>query len=63
MKVKELISLLSKFNGELDVLGEFDSDGDEFMVKIDVNKVYKGNNIDDSNWDDDGKEYCIILLK
>jgi hypothetical protein len=63
MKVKELISLLSKFNGELDVLGEFDSDGDEFMVKIDVNKVYKGNNIDDNNWDDDGKEYCIILLK
>jgi hypothetical protein len=63
MKVKELISLLSKFNGELDVLGEFDSDGDEFMVKIDVNKVYKGNNINDSNWDDDGKEYCIILLK
>jgi hypothetical protein len=62
MKVKELISLLSKFDGEIDVLSEFDSDGDSFMIKVDVEKVYLGNNIDDSNYDDDGKEYCIIKL-
>jgi len=62
MKVKELISLLSKFDGEIDVLSEFDSDGDSFMIKVDVKKVYLGNNVDDGNYDDDGKEYCIIKL-
>jgi hypothetical protein len=62
MKVKELIELLSKMDSELDVLGEFDSDGDSFMIKVDVEKVYLGNNVDDSNYDDDGKEYCIIKL-
>ena len=62
MKVKELIEKLSKFDPEMDVLGEFDSDGDDFMVKVDLKKVYKGDNIDDSNWEDDGKKYCIIRL-
>ena len=62
MKVKQLIEKLSKFNPEMDVLGEFDSDGDDFMVKVDLKKVYKGDNIDDSNWEDDGKKYCIIRL-
>jgi len=63
MKVKQLIEKLSKFDPEMDVLGEFDSDGDDFFVKVDLKKVYKGNNIDDSNWEDDGKKYCIIRLK
>ena len=62
MKVKELIELLSEFNGEIEVLSEFDSDGDNFMIKVDVENVYLGNNVDDSNWDSDGKEYCIIKL-
>lgn len=62
MKVKQLIEKLSKFDPEMDVLGEFDSDGDDFFVKVDLKKIYKGNNIDDSNWEDDGKKYCIIRL-
>jgi hypothetical protein len=63
MTVQELISLLSKFDSELDVLSEFDSDGDEFMIKVDIDKVYESDNVDDSNYDDDGKKYCIIKLK
>ena len=62
MKVKELIELLSEFDSELDVLSEFDSDGDDFMIKVDVENVYLGNNVDDSNYEGDGKEYCIIKL-
>lgn len=62
MKVKELIEQLSKFDPELEVLGEFDSDGDEFMVKSGLKEVYKGDNCDDSNWECDEKEYCIIQL-
>jgi len=62
MKVKELIELLSEFNDEIEVLSEFDSDGDNFMIKVDIENVYLGNNVDDSNWDSDGKEYCIIKL-
>jgi hypothetical protein len=61
MKVKELIELLSKMDSELDVLGEFDSDGDGFMIKVEVVNVEEGNGIDDVNYDDDGK-YCIIKL-
>jgi hypothetical protein len=34
MKVKELIEKLNKFNPEMEVLGEFDSDGDDFMLKL-----------------------------
>lgn len=61
MKVKELISLLSKFDGEIDVLSEFDSDGDDFMVKVEIESVYKGGCGDEVNEDDD-KDYCIIKL-
>jgi hypothetical protein len=34
------------------------------MVKVDIKKVYKGNGIDDSNWDEEeaDKEYIIIQL-
>ena len=53
---------LSKFDPKTVVLGEFDSDGDDFMIKVDVKKVYKGNSVDDTNWEDDGKKYCIIQL-
>ena len=62
MKVKELIQQLSKFDPEMDVLSEFDSDGDGFMIKVDLKTVYEGDNVDDSNWEDDGKKYCIIKL-
>ena len=62
MTVKNLIKKLSKFDENLIVLGEFDSDGDDFFVKVDLKKVYKGNNIDDANWEDYGKKYCIIRL-
>ena len=66
MTVEKLIEKLSKFDPKLNVLGEFDSDGDDFMVKVDVKKVYKGNGCDDS-WDGSGdenrKKYCIIQLK
>lgn len=66
MTVEKLIEKLSKFDPKMNVLGEFDSDGDEFMVKVDVKKVYKGNGIDDTGWDgdeDDNTQYCIIQLK
>jgi hypothetical protein len=66
MKVKKLIEKLSKYDGELEVLGEFDMDGDEFMVKVEIDKVYKGNGCDDS-WDGEGdedkKKYIIVKLK
>ena len=65
MKVKELIEKLNKFNPEMEVLGEFDSDGDDFMVKVDVEKVYKGDGLDDSSDYDEELEntmFCIIKL-
>lgn len=66
MTVEKLMIKLSKFDPKMKVLGEFDSDGDDFMMKIDVKKVYKGDGCDDS-WDGDGdedkKRYCIIQLK
>jgi hypothetical protein len=66
MTVEQLMTKLSKFDPKMKVLSEFDSDGDEFMVKVDVKKVYKGNGCDDS-WDgednEDEKKYCIIQLK
>ena len=65
MKVKELIKKLEKFDLNMDVLVEFDSDGDDFMVKVDIEKISKGNGCDDS-WDggndEDKKKYCIIKL-
>ena len=64
MTVKQLIKKLEQFDLNTNVIGEFDSDGDEFMVKVDIKKVYKGNGIDDSNWDEEeaDKEYVIIQL-
>jgi hypothetical protein len=64
MTVEKLIEKLSKFDPKMIVLGEFDSDGDDFMVKVDVKKVYKGDGFDD-NGDFDGDEdekFCIIKL-
>jgi hypothetical protein len=65
MKVKDLIKKLEKFDPNMGVLVEFDSDGDDFMVKVDIEKVGKGNGCDDS-WDgdddEDKKKYCIIKL-
>ena len=64
MTVKQLIEKLSKFDENMNVLVEFDSDGDEFMVKVNVKKVYKGDGFDDSG-DFDGDEdekFCIIKL-
>jgi len=64
MTVKQLIKKLEQFDLNTNVICEFDSDGDEFMVKVDIKKVYKGNGIDDSNWDEEeaDKEYVIIQL-
>lgn len=66
MNVKQLIEELSKFDPEMVVLGEYDMDGDEFMVKIELNKVYMGNGVGD-DWDGEGdedeKQYCVIQLK
>ena len=64
MKVKELIEKLNMFNPETVVLGEFDMDGDEFIVKELVNEVYEGNGLDDScyNGEDENKMFCIIKL-
>jgi hypothetical protein len=65
MKVKELIEELKMFNPETVVLGEFDMDGDEFMVKVDIDDVYVGNGLDDSSdYDEELKNnlFCIIKL-
>jgi hypothetical protein len=65
MTVKKLIEKLSKFDENMIVLGEFDQDGDEFMVKWNVEKVYKGNGLDDSSDYDEELEntkFCIIKL-
>ena len=65
MTVEKLIEKLSKFDPKMKVLGEFDSDGDDFMMKVDVKKVYKGNGcvmwVGEDN--EDTKKYCIIQLK
>jgi hypothetical protein len=64
MKVKDLIKKLEKFDGEMVVLGEFDQDGDDFIVKVDIKKVYKGDGFgDDDNFtDDEDERFCIIKL-
>jgi hypothetical protein len=64
MKVKELIEKLGKFNPEMNVLGEFDMDGDEFMVKVDLVEIYEDNGFDDScSFEGDEDEmFCIIKL-
>ena len=48
----------------MEVLGEFDMDGDQFMVKVDIEKVYKGNGIDDTGdfGGDENEKFCIIKL-
>ena len=63
MKVKELIEQLSRLNPEMEVLGEFDSDGDDFMLKADVSEVYIDNGVDDTLMGDEDNEYCIIKLQ
>lgn len=65
MTVSELINELSKLDPNMGVLCEFDADGDEFMMKVDVEKVYVGDSIDDTNMDEFDEEtmYCIIKLK
>lgn len=65
MTVKKLIEKLSKFDENMIVLCEFDQDGDEFMVKVNVKKVYKDNGLDDSSDYDEELEntkFCIIKL-
>jgi len=64
MTVEKLIEKLSKFDPKMTILGEFDMDGDQFMVKVDIDKVYKGNGVDDTgDFDGDIKEkFCIIKL-
>lgn len=65
MTVKELIEELNKFHPETVVLGEFDMDGDQFMVKVMIDDVYKGNGLDDSSDYDEELEnnmFCIIKL-
>lgn len=66
MTVEKLIEKLGKFDPKMEVLGEFDSDGDEFMVKVDIKKVYKGDGMDDvggyDDEEDDDTKYCIIRL-
>ena len=65
MTVKELIEKLSGLNPEMTVLGEFDMDGDQFMVKVMIDEVYKGDGLDDSSDYDEELEnetFCIIKL-
>jgi hypothetical protein len=64
MTVKELIEKLNKFDENMNVLVEFDSDGDDFMVKVDVKKVYNGDGVDDSGEfeGDENEKFVIIRL-
>ena len=65
MTVKQLIEKLNKFDENMIVLGEFDMDGDEFMVKTNIKKVYKDNGLDDaSDYDEElgNTKFCIIKL-
>jgi carbon monoxide dehydrogenase subunit G len=66
MTVKELISKLSKLDPNMTVLSEYDMDGDEFMVKVMIDKVYVGDGFDDSYCEDDDvdedEKFCIIKL-
>ena len=63
MKVKDMIKLLETMNPEMTVLGEFDMDGDDFMVKVGIGGLRIDNGIDDCNGsDDEDTKYCIIRL-
>ena len=65
MRVKHLIEELQKYDPETIVIVEFDMDGDEFMVKVDVEQVYEGDGFDDTS-DRNNKaleeRFCIIKL-
>lgn len=66
MTVEELIQELKKFDPKMEVLGEFDTDGDDFMIKVNVENVYEGDGLDDGGDYTDGdeeKRYCIIKLE
>ncbi len=65
MTVQELINKLSKLDPNMTVLSEYDMDGDEFMVKVEIDKVYVGDGFDDSDSDDvdEDEKFCIIKLK
>ena len=62
MKVKELIEQLSKLDQDMNVLIEDDMDGDDFIVKVDIDHVYVGDGFDDSGIEgiDENETYCII---
>lgn len=64
MTVQELINKLSKLDPNMTVLSEYDMDGDEFMVKVEIDKVYVGDGFDDSDSDDvdEDEKFCIIKL-
>jgi len=64
MTVQELINKLSKLDPNMTVLSEYDMDGDEFMVKVEIDKVYVGDGFDDSFPDDvdEDEKFCIIKL-
>jgi hypothetical protein len=63
MKVKDMIKLLETMNPEMTVLGEYDMDGDDFMVKVGIGGLRVDNGIDDCNdSDDEDTKYCIIRL-
>lgn len=64
MKVQELIEELSKLDPNMTVLSEYDMDGDEFMVKVMIDKVYVGDGFDDADSDDvdENEKFCIIKL-
>jgi hypothetical protein len=64
MTVQELINKLSKLDPNMTVLSEYDMDGDEFMVKVMIDKVYVGDGFDDSFPDDvdEDEKFCIIKL-
>ena len=65
MTVKELIKELQKFNPETIVLGEFDQDGDQFMVKVEIDEIYEGDGLDDSDCYSEelkNNKFCIIRL-
>jgi len=60
MTVKELKEALNQYPDDMVVLGEFDSDGDGFMVKLNCNNVNTDNGMDDTGFGDDGETYVIL---
>jgi hypothetical protein len=63
MKVKDMIKLLGTMDPEMIVLGEYDMDGDDFMVKVHIGGIREDNGMDDcGNSDDEETMYCVIRL-